>query len=68
MLFLGKVTALSKNSITLSAQGHTVTAELTGSTRITGRLKLGDAVSAQITTVAGGKYAAPAIQDLPSLP
>jgi hypothetical protein len=68
MLFLGQVTALSKSSITLSAEGHTVTAELTGATRITGRLKVGDTVSAQITAVAGGRYAVSAIQDPPSLP
>jgi len=68
LMFMGKVTALSKNSVTLSGPGHTITAELTGSTRITGRLKVGDTVSAQITGIGGGKFAVSAIQDPPTAP
>jgi hypothetical protein len=68
LLFLGTVSALSRHSITLSAQGHTVTAGLTDSTRITGRLKVGDMVSAQITKVTGDRYVISAIQDPPGLP
>lgn len=67
MLFLGKITALSSTSVTLSAQGHTVTAELTKSSKVTGQLKVGDSVSAQIGQ-AGRKYVVTAIQDPPSVP
>lgn len=68
MLFLGKITALSKGSVTLSAAGHTVTAALTGSSKITGHLKVGNTVSAQIGQESGGKYVVTAIQDPPSVP
>jgi hypothetical protein len=67
MLFLGRITALSSTSVTLSAQGHTVTAALTKSSKVTGRLKVGDSVSAQIGQ-AGRKYVVTAIQDPPSGP
>jgi hypothetical protein len=67
MLFLGQVTALSSSSITLSAQGHTVTAALTRSSKVTGHLKVGDSVSAQIGQ-AGSRYVVTAIQDPPSVP
>jgi hypothetical protein len=67
MLFLGKITALSSSSVTLTAQGHTVTAELTKSSQVTGHLKVGDTVSAQIGK-AGGKYVVTVIQDPPGLP
>jgi hypothetical protein len=63
MLFLGHVTAYTGDSITLSAQGHTVTAAIDSSTQVTGHPKVGDTVSAQITQDAGGKYVATAIQD-----
>jgi hypothetical protein len=68
MLFLGKITALSSSSVTLTAPGHTVTAELTKSSQVTGHLKVGDTVSAQIGRNSGGKYVATAIQDPPGLP
>jgi hypothetical protein len=37
-------------------------------TRITGRLKVGDTVSAQLTRAAGGRYVVSEIQDPPGLP
>jgi hypothetical protein len=68
LLFLGTVSALSGHSVTLTAQGQTVTARLTSATKITGRLKVGDMVSAQLTKAAGGSYVVSAIQDPPGLP
>lgn len=68
MLFLGKITALSGSSVTVSAQGHTVTAELTKSSQVTGHLKVGDMVSAQIGRDSGGKYVVSAIQDPAGVP
>jgi len=64
----GKVTAVSSTSITVGGPGHTVTAAVTGSTRITGKVsgisgvKVGDQVSAQIVQN-GGAASATAIQD-----
>ena len=65
---IGKVTAVSGTSITIGGPGHTVTAAVTGSTRITGKvsgisgIKVGDQVSAQIVQN-GGAARASAIQD-----
>jgi hypothetical protein len=64
----GKVTAVSGTSITVEGPGHTVTAAVTRSTRITGKvsgisgIKAGDQVSAQIVQN-GGAARATAIQD-----
>jgi hypothetical protein len=64
----GKVTAVSGTSITVGGPGHTVTAAVTRSTRITGKvsgisgIKVGDQVSAQIAQN-GGAARATAIQD-----
>ena len=65
---IGKVTTVSGTSITIGGPGHTVTATVTGSTRITGKvsgisgIKVGDQVSAQIVQN-GGAARASAIQD-----
>ena len=46
---------MSRTSITIGGPGHTVTAAVTGATRVTGKvsaitgIKVGDRVSAQIT-------------------
>jgi hypothetical protein len=64
----GRVTAVSGTSITVGGPGHTVTAAVTGSTRVTGKvsgisgIKVGDQVSAQIVQN-GGAARATAIQD-----
>ena len=69
----GKVSAVSPTSITLSGQGQSVTAAVTKSTTITGKvhaisgIKAGDLVSAQITST-DGKLTATAIQDPASIP
>jgi hypothetical protein len=69
----GKVTAISATSITLRSGGQQVTAAVTSSTRVTGRVtsiggvKKGDLVSVQITG-SNGKLTATAIQDPASLP
>jgi hypothetical protein len=69
----GKVTAVSAASITLTSGSQQVTAAVTTSTRVTGRVtsiggvKTGDLVSAQITG-SNGKLTAAAIQDPASLP
>ena len=68
LFVIGKVTAVSGTSITVGGPGHTVTAGVTGSTRITGTvsgisgIKVGDQVSAQIVQN-GGAARASAIQD-----
>jgi hypothetical protein len=73
MLVGGKVRAVSATSITIGGRGHTVTAAVTGSTRVTGRVssirsvKVGDLVTAQITQ-SGGQPTVTAIQDPASLP
>jgi hypothetical protein len=73
-LFIGgKVTAVSSTSITIGTGGHAVTAAVTSSTRVTGKVtsigsvKVGDLVSAQITE-SGGHATATAIQDPAHLP
>ena len=69
----GKVTAVSAASITLTSGSQQVTAAVTSSTRVTGRVtsiggvKTGDLVSVQITG-SNGKLMATAIQDPASLP
>lgn len=68
LLLIGKVTAVSSTSITVGGPGHTVTAAVTRSTRITGKvsgisgIKVGDQVSAQIVHNDGAARAT-AIQD-----
>lgn len=69
----GEVMAVSATSITLGAGGRQVTARVTPSTKVTGKVtgiggvKVGDLVSAQITG-ADGKLTATAIQDPASIP
>lgn len=59
MFVIGTVTAVSRTSITIGGPGHTVTAAVTGATRVTGKvtgaggIKVGDQVSAQLTQAAG---------------
>jgi hypothetical protein len=66
----GTVRAVSPTSITIAGPGQSLTAAVTGSTRITGRVSsirsigAGDQVSAQIVR-SGGKTTALAIQDPP---
>jgi hypothetical protein len=73
MFLIGKVTAVSRTSITIGGPGHTVTAAVTGATRVTGKvsaitgIKVGDQVSAQITQGSSGKVAV-AIADPAQLP
>jgi hypothetical protein len=68
LFVVGKVTAVSGTSITIGGPAHTVTADVTAATRVTGRVsgiggvRTGDQVSAQITR-AGGRDTAVAIQD-----
>jgi len=68
LLLRGKVVAVSSTSITIAGGSHTVTAAVTSSTSVTGKVtsiasvKVGDVVSAQITE-SGGKATATAIQD-----
>ena len=69
----GRVSAVSPTSITLGAQGQSVTAAVSKSTTITGKvhaisgIKAGDLVSAQIIST-DGKLTATAIQDPASIP
>jgi hypothetical protein len=69
MFVAGPVTAVSSTSITIGGPGHTVTAAITGATRITGKvtsigaIKVGDQVSAQITQRNGGQPTVTALQD-----
>jgi hypothetical protein len=71
-MVIGRVTALSRTSITLSGQGQAVTAAITSRTRVTGRgssvavIKVGDTVSAQISDT--GSPSVIAIQDPVSIP
>lgn len=64
---IGTVTAVSATSITIGGNGPPVTAAVTGSTRVTGRvssiagIKVGDRVSAQVSQ-SGGRMTATAIQ------
>jgi hypothetical protein len=68
LFVIGQVTAVSGTSITVGGPGRTVTAAVTRSTRVTGRvsaisgIKVGDQVSAQIMQN-GGAARATAIQD-----
>jgi hypothetical protein len=69
MFVAGPVTAVSSTSITIGGPNHTLTAAITSSTRITGKvtsiggIKVGDQVSAQITESNGGQPTVAAIQD-----
>jgi hypothetical protein len=70
MLVSGTVTAVSSTSITIGGgPGQSVTAAITSSTRITGKvtsiggIRVGDQVSAQITRTNGGQPTVTAIQD-----
>jgi hypothetical protein len=68
LFIIGKVTALTSTSITIGGPGRSITAAVTGSTRVSGKVssiggvKVGDQVSAQMTQ-SGGKTTATAIQD-----
>jgi len=68
MFIIGKVTAVTSTSITIGGSGPSITAAVTGDTRVTGKVssiggvKVGDQVSAQMTQ-SGGKTTATAIQD-----
>jgi len=73
-LFIGgKVTAVTSHSITLSAQGHSVTAAINSSTRFTGQvhrasgIKAGDLAVARITGH-GSELVAVTIQDPAQIP
>jgi hypothetical protein len=69
----GKVLAVSSTSITIGGPDHTVTAAVTSSTRITGRVssirsvRVGDMITAQITQ-SGSRTVVTAIQDPAQLP
>ena len=73
LLMGGKVTAITSHSITLSADGHSVTAAISSSTRFTGKvhsaggIKVGDLAAAQITGH-GPDLVAVTIQDPAQLP
>ena len=74
MFVAGPVTAVSSTSITIGGPNHTVTAAMTSSTRITGKvtsiggIKVGNQVSAQITESNGGQPTVAAIQDPAQVP
>lgn len=63
LFLIGTVTAVSRTSITIGGPGHTITAAVTGATRVTGKIsavtgiKAGDQVSAQITRGSTGNVA-----------
>src|SRR5262249_58691780 len=73
LFLIGKVTAVSRTSITIGGPGGTVTAAVTGATRVTGKvsavtgIKVGDQVSAQITQGGSGNVVV-AIADPAQLP
>ena len=73
LFLIGTVTAVSRTSITVGGPEHTVTAAVTGATRVTGKvsavtgIKVGDRVSAQITHGGTGNVAV-AIADPAQLP
>jgi hypothetical protein len=73
LFLIGTVTAVSRVSITIGGPGQTVTAAVTGATRVTGKvsavtgIKVGDRVSAQITQGGTGNVAV-TIADPPGLP
>ena len=68
MFVIGTVTAVGGSSITIGGLGHTITATVTGATRVSGKvaglggIKVGDQVSAQLTQD-GGRIIAVAIAD-----
>jgi hypothetical protein len=68
IFLIGRVMAVSDTSVTIGGQGQRLTATVTGSTRVTGKvssisgIKVGDRVSAQITQN-GGRATVIAIQD-----
>jgi hypothetical protein len=68
MFVMGTVTVVSPTSVTIGGPGHTVTATVTGATRITGKvaglggIKVGDQVSAQLVQD-GGRVIAVALAD-----
>jgi hypothetical protein len=65
----GTVTKISRTSITIGGPDGQVTAAITGSTRIISKssIKVGDRVSAQITS-SNGQSEATAIQDPAQVP
>jgi hypothetical protein len=71
--YTGIAVAVGSTSITIAGGAHTVTAAVTSSTRVTGKVtsiaavKVGDLVSAQISE-SNGKATATAIQDPARLP
>ena len=72
LMIVGRVLAVSRGSITLSAHGQMITAAITRSTRVAGRgrgvaaIRVGDTVSAQIDQA--GSPTVLAIQDPVSIP
>lgn len=73
IFMVGRVTAVTGDSISIGGPGHTVTASITSATKITGKatsiagIKAGDQVSAQITQQ-GGRYVVVALQYPAQLP
>jgi hypothetical protein len=71
-LIVGKVTAVSSTSISVTGQGNTITAAVTGSTKFSGKahsisdIKVGDQVLAQLTGT-GSTFTATTIQDPASI-
>jgi hypothetical protein len=65
----GRVTAVSSTSITIGGPGRDITAAVTASTQVTGKIsgisgvKVGDEVSAQLAQSGGSLLTAVAIQD-----
>lgn len=74
LLMSGKVTRISSTSITLSAQGHTITAAITSSTQFTGTaksaraIKPGDTVAATISGYGSPHPVANSISDPAAIP
>jgi hypothetical protein len=72
LMIVGRVSAVSRGSITLAAHGQRITAAITRSTRVTGRgrsvaaIRVGDTVSARIDQA--GSPTVLAIQDPVSIP
>jgi hypothetical protein len=69
LMIVGTVTKVSRTSITIGGPNGSVTATINGSTRITSkaRIKVGDHVSAQISS-GNGQSVATAIQDPAQVP
>jgi hypothetical protein len=71
---VGTVLKVSATSVTIGGPGHTITAAVTGSTRVSGKvtaiagLKAGDQVSARISESSSGKGTVIAIQYPAQLP